>query len=117
MERNEMTLFELEALRRRNLRCSLSDKETGILKTLACGIYPATPEAAYKAASQLDILCPPLIKDNEAQNYLWSVWDMMLEVAHSPDVTPEIQDRLVSIVQILAQRAKGNLNVHGVSHC
>lgn len=65
-----MTIFELEALRRRNQRCSLSDKETGILKILASGIYPATPEAAYEAASQLHILCPPLIKENEAQNYL-----------------------------------------------
>jgi hypothetical protein len=116
MEKIEMTIFELEALRRRNQRCSLSDKETSILKILASGIYPATPEAASKAASQLDILCPPLIKENEAQNYLWTSWDMMLEVAHSPDVTHEIQDRLVSIVQTLEQRAKGNLNVHGVSH-
>lgn len=41
---------------------------------------------------------------------------MMLEGAHSLDVTPEIQDRLMSIVQILEQHAKGNLNVHGVSH-
>lgn len=43
MEWIEMTISELEALRRRNQRRSLSDTETGILEMLASGIYPATP--------------------------------------------------------------------------
>jgi hypothetical protein len=43
MERVEMTISELDALRRRNQRRSLSDTKTGILEILASGIYPATP--------------------------------------------------------------------------
>jgi Protein of unknown function (DUF3632) len=43
------------------------------------------------------------------------VWEIILDVATSPDVTSEIHEGLVGIPERLQQFAKGELNVWGVS--
>jgi hypothetical protein len=43
------------------------------------------------------------------------VWEIMLDIARSPDVTSEIHEGLVGILERLRQCAKGELNVWGVS--
>lgn len=65
-------------------------------------------------AWQIDAMCPPLSEEKEARNYFWSVWEMMLDVARSPDVDIEIHRDLVRIIESLSQCAKGDLHVWGV---
>lgn len=108
---DEGSLLHLELIRQN----TLTEQETIILNVFARGIQPATAEAAAEAAHQFDILCPPLEQEDEANDYLWMVWRIMITVARSPDVTNEVHIRLVSILDILRQFAKGNLDVHGVS--
>jgi hypothetical protein len=107
----ENSLFELELIKQRNL----SEQETNILNAFASGIQPATPETANEAARQLDNCCPLLEQEKETNDYLWMVWEIMLDIARSPDVKSEVHDRLVSIVESLRQCANGDLNVWGVS--
>lgn len=103
--------FDLELIKQEDL----TEEETAILKVFAHGIQPASPEAAGEAAHQFDISCPPLEQDEEANHYLWTVWRIMITIARSPDVRSEVHIRLVNILEILQQSAKGNLNVYGVS--
>ena len=69
-------------------------------------MLPATPEAVTEVESQLDNFCPPLEQEKEAKKYLWMLWDIMLNIATSPDVTSEIQNDLVEILQSLRRIAK-----------
>lgn len=107
----ENSLFDLELIKKRNL----SEQDIEIVNAFSWGIQLATPEAAAEAAFQLDCLCPPLEQNEEAADYLWMVWDIMVDIAQSPDVKSEVHDGLVSIVQNLMQCAKGDLDIHLVS--
>ena len=111
MAENESNLFHLQFIRERNL----SEREAYIVEIFAHGVQPARPEAAVEAACELDGCCPPLEQDQETRDYLWIVWEIMLDIARSPGVTNEVQERLVSILESLQQIAKGDLNVWGVS--
>ncbi len=111
MAGNETSLFQLELIRRRDL----SAQETNILNALACGMQPATAEAAAEAARQLDSFFPPLEQVKEANDYLWAVWEVIIDIARSPDVMIQVHERLVSILENLRRCAKGDLNVWGVS--
>jgi hypothetical protein len=105
-------LFQLKSIQQR----SFSEQETNILNLLGSVMYPATPETAMEAARQLDFFCPPLDPGNEeVEPYLWAIWEVMAEVAGSPEVTTEIHVWLVDIFQSLVLCAKGNVVVWGVS--
>ena len=108
---DDSSLFHLELIRQN----ALTEQEIVVLNIFAHGIQSATVEAAAEAAHQFDILCPPLEQEEEANSWLWMVWRSMLTVARSPEVTKEVHIRLVGILDILGQCAKGNLNVYGVS--
>lgn len=105
------SLTQLELIRER----TLSQQDTNILGALALGIQPATAEAAWAAARQLDRLCPSLANEEDALNYLWEVWHLVLDAARSPDVSDEVHIRLVTILEHLQQCAKGEIDVWGVS--
>ena len=104
-------LARLELIRQRNL----FRQEESILDALTLGIHPATAEAAWAAARQLDRLCPALENEQDARDYLWRVWHLMVDAARSPDVSDEVHIRLVSILEHLQQCAKGELKAWGVS--
>jgi hypothetical protein len=80
---------------------------------------PAPPETTAEAARQLDYFCPPLETRKEASNYFWATWEILIDIARSPEVTPEAHERLVGIVECLGQCAKGEMVVWGVRthHC
>ncbi|KAK3943111.1 hypothetical protein QBC46DRAFT_422266 [Diplogelasinospora grovesii] len=60
-------------------------------------MQPATLETAAGAARQLDLACLacPLEHQQEAEDYLRMVWEVMVDVVRSPDVTSEIHERLI----------------------
>jgi hypothetical protein len=105
MAKNKPNLFNLELIRQKKLLI----KQTTIIATFSHGMRPATPEAVTEVASQLDNFCPPLEQEKEAKKYLWMSWDIMVNIAMSPDVTSELQNDLVEILQSLRQIAKGEL--------
>jgi hypothetical protein len=111
MAENESSLIHLELIRQRNL----SGQKTNILNTFTCEIQPTTTKTVMEATHQLDSSCPPLGQEKETNDYLWMVWEIMLDIARSPNVTSEVHKRLVSILESLRQSAKGDLNVWGVS--
>ncbi|KAK6452848.1 hypothetical protein FP744_10009099 [Trichoderma asperellum] len=100
MEDRESALFGLELITRK----TLSPQEVDILKLFAC-------ENADEAAFQIDSFCPPLAEQKEASSYLWTVWEVMVDIVRSPDATSEIHKHLVSILQGLVLIAKGELVV------
>ncbi|EHL01948.1 hypothetical protein M7I_1896 [Glarea lozoyensis 74030] len=73
------------------------------------------PGVAAEAAHQFDILCPPLEQVHEANHYLYTLWNVMITIARSPDVTSDIHVQLVGILQILRQTSKGELDVYGMT--
>jgi hypothetical protein len=107
MAENKPNLFNLELIRQKKL----SIRETIKIATFYHGMQPATPEAVMEIAVQLDDFCPPLEQKKEAEGYLWLAWDIMLNIATSPDVTSEIHNDLVEIPQSLRQIAKGELAI------
>lgn len=84
-----------------------------ILNTWANALTPATQETAAEAARQIDGLCPSIDENEQVLEFLWSLWDIMLSIARSPDVTSEIQERLVEIVSELERLDKGTVIVMG----
>lgn len=104
MEGRERALFGLELIAKKDL----SPQEVDILKLFVC-------ENADEAAFQIDYFCPPLAEEDKASDYLWAVWEIMVDVVRSPDATSEIHEHLVSILQSLVLIAKGELMVWTVS--
>lgn len=100
MEDRESAIFGLELISKK----TLSPQEVDILKLFAC-------ENADEAAFQIDSFCPPLAEQKEASSYLWTVWEVMVDIVRSPDATSEIHKHLVSILQGLVLIAKGELVV------
>ncbi|OTA92448.1 hypothetical protein M434DRAFT_324875 [Hypoxylon sp. CO27-5] len=100
MAEHKNPLFNLQLIRKR----TLSPQKSDILNAFAC-------EDAENAASQIDYYCPPLTEKDEAENYLWMVWDLLIDIISSPDVTYEIQEHFISILQNLQQIGKGDLRV------
>lgn len=117
MAANESTnirpLTQFELIQKRG---HLSQQETNILNVLTHGLQPATPENAAEAAFQLDRLCPPLGYEEEAGAYLWILWEVILDIARTPDTDNELQQGLVNILQCLKQYAtRGEVIVAEVS--
>ncbi|KAI5458795.1 hypothetical protein BGZ63DRAFT_52314 [Mariannaea sp. PMI_226] len=105
LARDANSLFDLELIRDR----SLTDQDVAILNAFSHAMRPATLETAAEAAYQLDFFCPPLEEKKEAEDYLWQVWVLMLDIAQSPGVTSEIQGRLISVAENVRRVAKGEL--------
>ncbi|KAI3392493.1 hypothetical protein diail_5658, partial [Diaporthe ilicicola] len=103
------TLLQLETLKERDF----SEVQTQILDVLAYAINAATDEAATEAAIQLDALCPPLDQYPDAQDYMWAIWEIIMDAAESHDVTNEIQEGMIRTLQALQQIAKGDMDIYG----
>ena len=110
MAPNRTNLFDLEAIRERRL----SDLENNILNAFAYGMQSATQNLAIETAHYLDVFCPPVDQEKELHEYLWKIWELIFDIAQSPDVTAEIQQRLVSVVETVRECSKGEINIHGV---
>ncbi|OTA66132.1 hypothetical protein K449DRAFT_431607 [Hypoxylon sp. EC38] len=100
MAEHKNILFNLTLIKKR----TLSPQKSDILNAFAC-------EDTENAAFQIDYYCPPLTEKEEAENYLWMVWDLLIDIISSPDVTSEIHEHFVSILQNLQQIGKGDLLV------
>lgn len=111
MTGDENSLFNLKLIKRRDL----GEQETKIINAFACGVQPATEESAAEAVRQLDSYCPPLEQYDEVGDYLWMVWEILMDIVQSPDVTGEVHDQLIVILGSLWQCAKGEVDVYGVS--
>ncbi len=98
-------LARLELIRQREL----SGHEPDILQAFSLAMQPEVPDAAAAAARHLDTLCPPLEYDQEARDYIWSVWDVMFSIAASPDATDQVHFALVAVLQALKQKTRGHL--------
>ncbi|KAK9783983.1 hypothetical protein SCAR479_00542 [Seiridium cardinale] len=96
----EGSLFQLGSIRGK----SLTPRKIDILNALAS-------ESANEAVRRIDGRCPSLTDTEDAADYLWAVWQVIVDVVTSPDVTSEIYEHLVSIIQGLTQVAKGELLV------
>lgn len=105
MAANNSDLFQLQQIREREL----SEYETSIVGIWASAMAPATRESAAEAARQIDERCPSLEDTEQTAEFVWRLWDIMLDIASSPDVTSHIQERLVSVVLELKQIDKGTV--------
>src|SRR5690348_8872607 len=103
-------LAQLELIRRKKL----SDQEIGILDAFSLAMQPGASGAAIEAARRLDSLCPPLTQEQDARDYLWRTWTILLDIARSPDVQDGVHSRLVSVLEEVQQCAKGELGTEGV---
>ncbi|PTB42738.1 hypothetical protein M441DRAFT_394292 [Trichoderma asperellum CBS 433.97] len=68
-----------------------------------------------KLPSRLILSVLLFAEQKEASSYLWTVWEVMVDVVRSPHATSEIHKHLVSILQGLVLIAKGELVVWNVS--
>jgi hypothetical protein len=91
-------LFKLELIKKR----TLSELDIAILTT----INRETPD---EVAYELDYYCPPLTESDDVLNYLWAIWDVMFTIASSPDVTSEVHQHLMAMLQCLAKIDRGEL--------
>ncbi|KAI8630914.1 hypothetical protein F5Y19DRAFT_474035 [Xylariaceae sp. FL1651] len=94
-------LYHLELIREK----TRSSQESDILVAFAC-------HDVGKAVSRLGQCCPPLTEKEEAQDYLWMVWSVLTDIVKSPDVTSDMHEYFVYILQSLKQIEKGELPVY-----
>jgi hypothetical protein len=84
MVSNEIpTILDLELIRDQ----TSTEQGAEIMKIFDSAMNPATQESAAEAAPQLDELCSPLEHEQEARDYCWHLWTLMIDVARSPDVS------------------------------
>lgn len=107
----EDTLLQLELVK----EMDVEEEEIDIIRAFASGMQPATQESAAEAARAICILCSPLEESIQVAGWLWGVWEIMFTIIQSPDVPSEVIGRLVSILENLRQRARGSVEVDGVS--
>lgn len=105
-----MALLELTVIKERALR----DYEPQILPIVAQGVATAAQGGAADAARQLDALCPALEPDDEAEDYIWSIWDIILNAVKSYETTPEIQQGIICVLHELQQITRGEVGLYGV---
>jgi hypothetical protein len=110
MADNANGLAQLELIRQREL----SEQETGILQAFGLAMRPGVLDAAADAARRLDALCPPLECEQEARDYIWSVWGVMFYIAASRDVSDQVHFSLVAVLQELKQITRGSVGVDEV---
>ncbi|KAK2773403.1 hypothetical protein CKAH01_03863 [Colletotrichum kahawae] len=91
----------------------ITPEHIAVLKVFARGISAATPEAAKEAARQLNDLCPPLNQTEEANNWMYMVWLVMLDIVADIGSTDAVQEGCVRILEELVQCAKGMMDVWG----
>lgn len=108
----ENILLQLEAIKK---RMPLTDEQLAIISAFGHAMQPATEETAAEAARRLDALIPPLEEEEETGDWLYRTWDLMVDLAISPDSTSHVQERLMEVLENLQQRAKGTIMVDGVS--
>lgn len=106
-------LFQLQRIR----ESSLTEQQNSVLNALALAMPPATPDSIEISASGITEICPPLDQGTEVYTYVWMVWQLIFDVAQSPEVPVEVQQRLVRIIQILERMEKGILIIRFVSVC
>lgn len=111
MAGNATSLTHLELI---GLRSTPSEQEVYILNALNLAIHPATWETAKEAARLLDATCPPLDQHEEILNYLWMIWDIMTDIARSPDVESAVQESLIRVLESLRFFSRGDLTFWGV---
>ncbi|KAF4808981.1 hypothetical protein CGCSCA5_v011864 [Colletotrichum siamense] len=93
----------------------ITPEHIAVLKVFARGISAATPEAAKEAARQLNDLCPPLNRTGEANNWMYMVWLVVLDIVADIGSKDTVQEGCVRILEELVQCAKGMMDVWGVS--
>ncbi|KAK3308016.1 uncharacterized protein B0T15DRAFT_94137 [Chaetomium strumarium] len=111
---NAGSLAQLQLIKRR----PLSEQESNVLNAFALAIpnLHAEPgasrasDAAIEAAHRLNSLCPSLDHKEDARDYLWRTWEIMLDIASSPEVEDNVHGRLLTILEELLQCAKGELD-------
>ncbi|KAF6820949.1 hypothetical protein CSOJ01_00384 [Colletotrichum sojae] len=89
----ENILLQLEVIKK---RMPLTDEQLAIISAFGHAMQPATEETAAEAARRLDALIPPLDEEEEIGDWLYRTWDLMVDLAISPDSTRHIQERLMS---------------------
>ncbi|KAH0432387.1 hypothetical protein CcaCcLH18_06467 [Colletotrichum camelliae] len=91
----------------------ITAEHIAVLKVFSRGISAATPEAAKEAARQLNDLCPPLNRTEDANNWMYMVWLVMLDIVADMGSRDAVQEGCVRILEELVQCAKGMMDVWG----
>ncbi|KAF6808982.1 hypothetical protein CMUS01_13772 [Colletotrichum musicola] len=119
-EHAKSPMNEIEANRRQQRilevikkRMPLTDEQLAIISAFGHAMQPATEETAAEAARRLHALIPPFDEEEETGDWLYRTWDLMVDLAISPDSTSHIQERLMSVLENLQQRAKGTIMIDG----
>lgn len=113
MTANSSDLFQLELIRER----AMLEYEADMINMWSHAITLATQEAAAEAASLIDQSCPPSEDTEQAKEFVWLLWDIMLDISSSPDVTSDIQDCLVSVLFELKKIDRGIVRLDLVRAC
>lgn len=90
-----------------------SEDEICILNMWTNALAPVRHEDATEVVRKIDELCPSMDDNKQVLDFNWSIWDTMISIARSPDVTSETQERLVQVVLELEKVDKGTILVHG----
>ena len=62
-----------------------------MLKAIVVGLrQPSTDENQRQTAGVLDSLCLALNLEDDANSYLWGLWEIMTIIASSPEVTVDV---------------------------
>lgn len=104
MAERENDLLHVELIKRK----TLTPQEASILDAFAC-------HNASTAVARIDSNFPTLADVKSVENYLWDVWEVMIAIVRSPDVTNEVHEYFVGVLQGLSRVAKGEVLVWTVS--
>lgn len=110
MATNSSHLSQLQQIKERNF----SENEASILTLWENSMDLATRGSATEAARKIDQSCPPFEESEssgQTAEFVWMLWDIMFDIASSPDVTTEVQQQLVSIVLELRKIDRGTVSL------
>lgn len=110
MTSNSSHLFQLDLIREREI----SGREADIVNLWSLAI---ASESAAEAAGLIDRHCPPSEDTDQITEFVWMLWDIMLDIVSSPDVTSDIQESVVSVLFELVKIDRGKVLLDLVRAC
>lgn len=103
MAANSSNLLQLKLIRERERL----EHEADMINMWSHAITLALQGSAAEAACLIDQSCPPSEDTEQAAEFVWLLWDTMLDIACSPDGPRDFQDSLVSVLFELKKIDRG----------
>ncbi|KAF4808982.1 hypothetical protein CGCSCA5_v011866 [Colletotrichum siamense] len=106
------TVYRIKKFQNRDF----SEQQRDIISALDLSLQRDVPDAAERAAEKIDSLCPPSDQKVEVQDWLWMLWETVIDVVRFGQcyAVGYYIDQMFAILVCLQKRAHGYVKIEGV---